>query len=42
MSTPPDNPDNPGHPDEPARSGPPRYTPPGGHDRATLPKAYYG
>ena len=34
MSTPPDNPDNPGHPDEPARSGPPRYTPPGGHDRA--------
>ena len=34
MSTPPDNPDNPGHPYEPARSGPPRYTKPGGHDRA--------
>lgn len=34
MSTPPDNPDNPGHPYEPARSGPPRYAPPGGHDRA--------
>lgn len=34
MSTPPDNPDNPGHPYEPTRGGPPRYAPPGGHDRA--------